>query len=565
MRPQANLPSEEYSTAPEERGHAVASGAYATDQRREHDGFSVRTALRTLRRRLGVVLACTILVPAAALGFSLVREKQYTASASLFFRDPALDQTLFGSTFLEPAADPVREAATNVKLVSLEAVAGLAADEVGGGLTADDVSEKVEATAEGQSDVVSIRATDPSPGFAARLANTVAEQYIAFRREADRAKVREAQRLVERELDALSPAERAAPEGRSLAENAQQLEILGSLQTGNAELVQRAQPPESPSSPRPIRNTILGAVLGLMLGVALSFLFERLDRRVRDPTEIEQAFGRPILGTIPASRALARGGPTHGGALPAAEAEAFRMLRANLRYFNVDRPIESVLVTSSAPGDGKTTVSWNLAAAAAGAGALVLLIEADLRHPMLAQSSSDLRPEPGLSTVLAGYGELTDAVQRVAVHESMNNAAPERIMDVLTAGPLPPNPVDLIESQRMRELIAEAERAYDLVVIDTPPTSVVSDAVPLVKQVSGVIVVVRFGKSTREAVLALKSQLEHLQAPTLGVVLNAHATGASYGYGYSYGSHYAAAENGSPAPHAVTISPPDDRSSARGT
>jgi tyrosine-protein kinase len=520
-------------------------GPPSISDQRESRRLGLRTALAVLRRRFWVVLACALLVPASALAFSLVQEKQYTASASLFFRDPELDQKLFGSTFVQPATDPVREAETNVKLVSLRPVAQRTAAAVGRGLTADDVAAKVHASLEGQSDLVSVRATDPSPEFAATLANTFADQYILFRRGADRAKVREAQQLVQRELNALSPRRRNSPEGRSLAERAQQLQILSSLQTGNAELVEHAEPPRSPSSPKTIRNVVLGGFLGVLLGVGLAFLLERLDRRVRDPKEVEATFRRPIVGTIPESRILAKAEFLQAGPLPPGEEEAFRMLRANLRYFNVDRQIQSVLVTSAAPADGKSTVAWNLAAAAAASGAKVLLLEADLRHPTLARSSALVKPEPGLSTVLSGYATLDEAVQTVPLHQ--RSSPYERTIYVLPAGPLPPNPADLLESERMREVIRQAESSCDLVVIDTPPTSIVSDAIPLVKEVSGVIVVVRLGQSTREAIAHLSNQLEHLNAPTLGVVLNALARDSgSYGYGYAYAYGYRDQSNGLP-------------------
>jgi receptor protein-tyrosine kinase len=283
------------------------------------------------------------------------------------------------------------------------------------------------------------------------------------------------------------------------------------------------------------RNTVLGGLLGVLLGVGLALLLERLDRRLRDPKEIEEMFDRPILGAIPESRPLARSGPTQATLL-AQEGEAFRMLRANLRYFDVDREVESVLVTSAAPGDGKTTVAWNLASAAAGAGGKVLLIEADLRHPGLANSLG-LRGSAGLSTVLAGEATLEATVQEIPVQDQANGRG-LRTVDVLLAGPLPPNPSDLLESDRMREVIAAGERGYDLLVIDTPPTSVVSDAIPLIKQVGGVIVVARLAKTTREAALHLHNQLRNLDARVFGIVVNAvgsDSAGYGYAYGYAYG------------------------------
>lgn len=208
------------------------------------------------------------------------------------------------------------------------------------------------------------------------------------------------------------------------------------------------------------------------------------------------------------------------------------MLRANLRYFNVDHPVATVLVTSAAPGDGKTTVAWNLAATAA-EGGRALLIEADLRKPSIAEGLG-LLGAPGLSTVLAGQAEVEDVVQEISLRDQQNGRGLHTLR-VLLAGPLPPNPSDLLESDRMRDLIATAERNYDLIVVDTPPTSLVSDAIPLMKQIGGVIVVGRIGKTTRDAASRLRSQLQNLDAPVLGIVVNAlRSDSESYGYGYTY-------------------------------
>ena len=261
------------------------------------------------------------------------------------------------------------------------------------------VEDHVEVGAEGESDVVGVTATYPNPRLAARVANTFAQEYIAFRREADRAKIAEARSLVQRRIQELAPTDQGE-QARSLRGQLERLDILSSLQTGNAELAEAAEVPSNASSPKILRNTLIGALLGVALGVALALGLERLDQRLRDPKELEELFDRPILGAIPDSRTLARSGLVHE-ALPSQEGEAFRMLRANLRYFDIDRHVDSVLVTSAAPGDGKSTVSWNLAATAGGAGSRVLLIEADLRHPALSESVG-MRGAAGLSTVLSG-------------------------------------------------------------------------------------------------------------------------------------------------------------------
>jgi receptor protein-tyrosine kinase len=366
--------------------------------------------------------------------------------------------------------------------------------------------------------------------MAARIANTFATEYIEFRRRSDREMIQETTQLVERRLAELSPGELEGPTGRVLQRRLEELEILASLQTGNVEQVQVAEPPEERSAPKPMRNGLIGVVLGLMLGAGAALLLDRLDRRLRDPEEAAEIFERPILTLIPEAEALAE--PDRP--LPAAVAEAFRMLRANLRYFNVDREVRSVIVTSAQPEDGKSTVAWQLASAAAATGTRVLLIEADLRRPTLSRWMHRA-PRVGLSAFLTGQAELDEAVERVKLGEG-NGSLPAHELDVIFAGGPPPNPDELMESERMRELLREAESDYELVLIDTPPTSVVADAVPLLREASGVLVVARLDQTTRDAARQLNEQLRNLKARVLGVVINhLRVRGFGYGYGYGYG------------------------------
>jgi capsular exopolysaccharide synthesis family protein len=504
--------------------------------------IDLRGILTVVRRRFGVIALCALLVPAAALVLSLIQEKEYTATATLLFRDPQLDQKLFGSSFVDDTGDAEREAATNLKLVSLDVVAARTARALGGDFTDGQVSSSIETSSEGQADVVTIEATHTDPRLSARLANTFAEQYIRFRRRADRAKIAEAKRLVQGQLDQLTPEEQATPSARSLRQRLQELQIVTALQTGNAEQVEIAETPTSQSSPRPLRNTAVGAVLGLLLGLAAAFLLERLDRRIRDPEELPEIFGRPTLASIPEVDELAS---TDTPLSPEAS-EPFRMLRANLRYFNVEKQVRSVLITSSQPGDGKSTVAWNLAVASASAGIPTLLIEADLRRPSFAQwTRSGVRL--GLSGLLSHQGDLDEAVQTLSVGARPGGTR-SHTLDVILSGALPPNPDELIDSTRMREIVDEAQLTYQLVVIDTPPTSAVSDAIPLMNAVSGVIVVGRLGRTTRDSAAQLAHQLQNLEARILGVVVNgARRRRGGYGYGYGFdatGSRLWADDNG---------------------
>jgi succinoglycan biosynthesis transport protein ExoP len=496
-------------------------------------------ALRVLRRRWWLIALCTVLVAGSALGFSLLQSKQYSASAELLFRDAQLDQKLTGSTAVAPSADPAREAATNVKLVSLQVVAQRTARALPGRLSAGAIQSKVSVNAEGQSNVVSVTATDPRPAVAAQLANTFAEQFIQFRRDADRSNIAGAQQLVQSQLDSLTPAERNSASARSLQDRAQQLGVLASLQTGNAELVQPARPPASPSSPRTARNVAIGLVLGLLLGVGLAFLFERLDRRIRDVGELEEVYGLPVLASVPESKALAassgrEGAGSFGTELPFREAEIFRMLRTRLRYFNVDRQLRTLIITSVAPGEGKSTVSRYLASMAAGSSpGRVLLLEADLRRPRLAREHG-LSSMPGLAEALTHGVGLDEVIQHVPLGDPDNGADGGKTLDVIVAGANPPNAAELLESAKMGELLNELSAIYDLIVIDTPPTAAVADAIPLMTRVSGVVVVSAVGWALRDAAAHLREQLQRLGAPMLGVVANRVKSrrGADhYGYG----------------------------------
>ena len=517
-------------------------GASTLNDKQQSEGLDLAAIWAILRRQIGVVVAAVVITAAAAVGLALREEKQYSATADLLFRDPALDQKLFGSSFAVPYQDPVRQAETNLGLVSVREVAERAARRLDGGLTADDISGSISTSSKGESDLASITATDTDAERAARIANAFALEYIAFRRDADRAKIREAQRVVQRQLSRSSGGN-GSGDTQTLRQRAEDLRILASLQTGNAELVQAARAPGSPSSPKPRRNGLIGAFIGLLIGLGIALAREQLDRRLKQPEELEKVFDLPILATVPKSRALQRRVETPHG-LPPVEGEAFRMLRANIRYFNVDREIRSVLLTSAAPKDGKSTVALCLAMAAAETGSRCLLIEADLRAPTLG-ALLGIPTETGLASLLSDPREqLSNVGWRVPLTPSTNGTGPERdgsasSLDVIFAGGPTPNPTEMLESQRMRQILAEAEREYPFVVVDAPPVTSVSDAIPLIGQVDGVIVVSRLGANTRAAAERLRDQLRNLDAPTLGVVAN-FATDrdrAYYGYPYGHGTH----------------------------
>ena len=234
-----------------------------------------------------------LLIPVAALAFSLRQEEHYTASASILFSDQ--DNIASGL--------PEREAATNVELLSLDQIRRGVEERLG---DTGAIAEEVEAGQEGAANVLTITATDPSPERAADTANAYANAYVDFRRTIARQELLAEQRFVRDEIERLGNGERARARQRALERELRRLEFDRSRERGGTRVVQDATPPSSPSSPKPVRNTIIGAIVALFLALLTALLFERLDSRVVTPREIESTLGRPILGLIRKSRALAR-------------------------------------------------------------------------------------------------------------------------------------------------------------------------------------------------------------------------------------------------------------------
>jgi polysaccharide biosynthesis transport protein len=324
------------------------------------------------------------------------------------------------------------------------------------------------------------------------------------------------------------------------------VEVTADLHASNISIVDRATPPVAPSSPQPVRDMLAAALLGLVGGVGLAFLLERHDDTFKDAAEIESYLRVPRLGMIPNFQRLA--GPSHGlsGALrrvPATlsgapyqssspEGEAYRMLRTALLLSRAGGPPKTALVVSAVPGEGKTTTAVNLSIVLASNGKKVLLIDADLRRPNC-HGAFGLPNGRGLTEALTGVGELEELIRPTGIEN----------VHVLTSGTMPPNPSELLGSDKMREILDNLRRQYDCIIVDTAPIILVTDAVILSSIVDGVLMVAH-KQTARQQVKAALARLEFAQAKVFGVVLN-NVDLNSFGYDgyakqyyeYGYGSN----------------------------
>jgi capsular exopolysaccharide synthesis family protein len=466
---------------------------------------------RIVTRHPLLILAVTLLAAAAAYLFSATRPEQFTATSAIAFEDDVAAQIEGDVGFV----DPNRRAATREELLGLDVIAQRTATRLRGGLTTQEVADSVETVSNPDADVIQLEVTTTDARRSALIANEYARVFEQFRDESARRRYSQAIVQAQNSLEELTPVDAAGERGEALRDRIDELQNQQALQTGDARLVDPATPPTAASAPQPMRTAILGGVLGALLGFGLAALRERGDRTIRDLDELERAYGKPIIARIPRSRELERG---HDLALRGEEAEAFRLLRSNLRYFNVRDEVRSLLVTSALPAEGKSTVARYLAETMAAMGDRVVLVMADLHHPgpMPGADGGDPRDRLGLSGVLVGQ-DLEDALVDVAVADGSGAG---RVLTVLPPGPMPPNPSQLLESTRMGEVLEELHARYDVIVIDSPPAAVLSDTLALVGRVSGVVAVSAVGRSTRDAVRDCVRNVGLLGGNLLGVVAN---------------------------------------------
>ncbi|MHB0980918.1 MAG: tyrosine-protein kinase domain-containing protein [Thermoleophilia bacterium] len=501
--------------------------------------------IKVVRERKWIIVVSVLVVVAATLIASFLSTPQYQAYCQLLYKVSNLDMALTGARVFE-VRDLNRELQTGVGLVRLNTVAAAVAERLGSTRTTGNLLDMITVRPDGQTNLITITATSIYPEEAAQIADSFAEEFVKLRRESDRQVVAEARALVQEELQSLTRTEAESERGLMLADKLKQLEILESMQTGGYEIVQAATVPDSPFSPKPFRNAVLALAVGLVLGVGLAFLLEYLDRRIKDEETLQREYGLPVLAQVPLVGKWTASGDKRsaapiGFAMPEVSTlESFRTLRSNLHYFAVDRQLRTILITSALPQEGKTVTTVNLGLSLALSGSRVIIVEADLRRPML-HKYLDLGNEVGVSNVLAGTHTFAEAMQLVRVDDysppdtrrsgrdlNATSALMQKNLYCITSGPLPPNPAELVASEKMIELLSQAAEAADYVLIDTPPVLLVSDALALAGQADGVIVAARMRNTTVDEAREARNILARSSARAIGVV----ATGVPRARGY---------------------------------
>ncbi|MBA3328007.1 MAG: hypothetical protein H0T43_06880 [Solirubrobacterales bacterium] len=488
----------------------------------------------------------------AAIAYSVRQDSVYEAESAIRLRDVSADLQLIGDT-APTLQDPGQAAALASDRMDDLPLARKVKNALRTPISAQALADAVQSGVELRTALVVIKIKSKTPGVAARVANEYARQ-------ASRDVIDQQRAQFARGIQTLREEFRAQRRGRDRDERNPdfdaltrsqfdqaivRLETLRNFSRG-AEVAQRATVPDDPVSPRPVRNAMLGGALGLALALMAAFTRDALDRRLRGTSEIRQELGFPIIGMMSEDGMGATGASLNGNRrpLPEPDIEAVRILRTNLAYLDVDNPPRTVAVTSALPEEGKSTVAAALALALGLSGKRTILLECDLRRPSLA-GRLGLQQAPGLSDFLAGTSTPQEVLQviplpsegLVASADGTQGTAGDTLVCV-TAGNIPPRPAEMLDSDRMRQLLAQLRDAYDAVVLDTSPLLPVVDTMALLPEMDGIVLCVRSGQTTRDQAKALSLALGHLPTKPTGVVVTAVQPGReeSYSYySYAYG------------------------------
>ena len=520
--------------------------------------MELRRQIAIVRAWLPLLIAIVALAGGAAFVVSSLLPKVYEAKASLIVGqslqavNPDYNQLLASQ----------RLSTTYALVATTRPILDNVIKQLGLAVPADELRGRVVADASQNNTLLTITARDADPTRAAAIANALADQLIAaspaiqgrqaeFQAsiDADLKATQDQTKATQAQLEGLTglqnrtaaqDAELGTLEGRLVSLRSTYTNLLSYSSNSGSSLLSVIEPavvPTAPVSPRPLLYTLLAATVGLLLGAAIVFLMEYFDDTIKDSDDVQEAVDLPTLGAvIRMKRDRGRSEIYQLAALlypRSGAAESYRTLRTNIEFASVDALIRTLLVTSAVPGEGKTVTAANLALVFAQAGRRVLLVDADLRKPGI-HLVFDLPNAHGLTTLLRSDEVSLDAITHTTEQANLR---------ILTTGPLPPNPAELLGSQRMRVILDRLKTGGDLLIFDGPPLQAVTDSAILSSLVDGTLLVIDAGHSRRGAVRQGREALAKAGANVLGAVLNRIPDRVSSGY-YGYLGGYGGSRKG---------------------
>lgn len=502
-----------------------------SEHRRQDSPF--REWLALLSRRRWVVVTAVVVTTLTAYVISRSEQRLYQATATVLVseQNQAAAVLNLATTNTSP---PDRYAATQAALARVGQVAAMAVaaahvpGRTPGGLLADS-----SVTANPTADLLSFSVTDPQPLVAQKLATAYANAFTEYRRRLDTSALTAALGDVHKklaQLDAVGQGSSAL--ARQLTSTMHELEAMNALQeSGASAVVVGPAGGASMVQPRPTRNVALGLIAGLALGVALAFLSDALDTRVRSTEELHEQLGLPLLGDIPhwRSRSASAGGTLATLSDPeGASAEAYRILKTNLDITQLQHDVSSIVITSTEEGEGKTTTAANLAVTLARSARHVILVDLDLRSPGVARFFN-LPAEPGLTGVAVGDVLLSDALNVVDVNA---DTAPAEggLLEVMTVGVPPPDPGAFLSSRFVADMLQRLAERCDVLLVDAPPMLGIGDAMTIATRTDAILLVAELNHVRRATVAETRRVLDGCPTLALGVVATGSNGADRYGY-----------------------------------
>ncbi len=521
--------------------------------------MELRQYAAIIGRWLWLIVLCTLLAGGTALVVSRNSTPIYEASATLLINEARSPDVNDYTSILTSE----RLARTYAELLKTRPVIEQVIERLGLPMEPAELAKDITVQPVRDTQLIRLTVESPSPELAARIANTLPEVFIEQNERIQTSRFASSKENLAREIEIIqqdiaraqeaiarlgtpqTPAQQAELDRlqsnlaqyrasySNLLSSYEEIRLAEARSVNNVVVSEPADVPSSPVRPRTLLNTLLAAIVGAMLALGGVFLIEYLDDTIKTPDEVSQALNLPTLGAIARvsdkeQRLITYTNPK------SPISEAYRTLRTNIQFSSVDRPIRTLLITSSGPTEGKSTTAANLAVVMAQTGQTVVLVDTDLRRPTLHRIFG-LPNAVGLTTaLLSGADPTLDGYVQPTKIENLY---------VLTSGPLPPNPSELLGSQRMQELIRRLQQEADILVFDSPPALAVTDAAVLARQLDGVLMIIDAGETRQPLAQRACEELSKVGARILGVALNKLSTGRS-SYYYYYYYYYSDEEGG---------------------